>query len=547
MNDTTKLMVSALMRDKGFQQNEYKIIDITEIYHEVMINRGLLTSVMATEYRPNIKEVYSDYIAATAKNKDGSPSISYEELKDMLVTIQNSVQKTDVYYFSANYLNDVDREINNVAGDHPDGVRKVSINIGTYSNLTLRYAYTGLISHGTGIRHMKDVMNYALALNSKLFIPELFTDTSGQKQILGCIAKTDIAQQILSRIRDAFGSNPGTTDEIDLISNFNVDELAEKYDWSSPFNKCIYVMDQFAFVYTVTNREQASLTLYGMQRGKRPAIPIANWGLGLTTTGQLKSVTEGDLNLANVFQSPGFNELRKLIRRITKTQRMMSVYGESIIKMDNAEFTKEITKISAKVAPVFSSPYAFMLSLYNMTSVSDECDLEKDVYDGIKRAINNGRALVEASGIGDYNSTLETDIIMESEAAIGPLLEALTVGVLMSSCRQIRLHGEPVTLTKNFTRMVNGKTETVNAVECSTLTIGIERPVNKPALGYCDSEDEDSSVTHHMRRGHFKFYTKEKPLFGKVSGLVWFPAMEIGRKTDPMKQSTYKVTSKEVK
>lgn len=540
MNDTTKLMVSALMRDKGFQQNEYKIIDITEIYHEVMINRGLLTSSMVTEYRPNIKEVYSDYIAATAKNKDNSPPISYEELKDMLNAIQNSVQKTDVYYFSANYLNDVDREINNTAGDHPDGVRKVS-------TLMLRYAYTGLISHGTGIRHMKDVMNYALALNSKLFIPELFTDTSGQKQILGCIAKTDIAQQLLSRIRDAFGSSPGTTDEIDLISNFNVDELAEKYDWSSPFNKCIYVMDQFAFVYTVTNREQASLTLYSMQRGKRPAIPIANWGLGLTTTGQLKSVTEGDLNLANAFQSPGFNELRKLIRRITKTQRMMSVYGESIVKMNNAEFTKEITEISAKVAPVFSSPYAFMLSLYNMTSGSDECDLEKDVYDGIKRAINNGRALVEASGIGDYNSALETDIIMESEAAIGPLLEALTVGVLMSSCRQIRLRGEPITLTKSFTRTVEGKTEQVNTVECSTLTIGIEHPVNKPADGYSDGESEESSIAHHMRRGHFKFYTKERPLFGRVSGLVWFPAMEIGRKTDPMKQSTYKVTSKEVK
>lgn len=540
MNDTTKLMVSALMRDKGFQQNEYKIIDITEIYHEVMINRGLLTSVMATGYRPNTKEVYSAYIAATAKNKDDFPSISYEELKDMLGTVQNSVQKTDVYYFSANYLNDVDREINNIVGNHLDGV-------GTYSNLMLRYAYTGLISHGTGIRHMKDVMNYALALNSKLFIPELFTDTSGQKQILGCIAKTDIAQQLLSRIRDAFGSNPGTTDEIDLISSFNVDELAEKYDWSSPFNKCIYVMDQFAFVYTVTNREQASLTLYGMQRGKRPAIPIANWGLGLTTTGQLKSVTEGDLNLANVFQSPGFNELRKLIRRITKTQRMMSVYGESIIKMDNAEFAKEITEISAKVAPVFSSPYAFMLSLYNMTSGSDECDLEKDVYDGIKRAINNGRALVEARGIGDYNSVLETDIVMESEAAIGPLLEALTVGVLMSSCRQIRLRGEPVTLTKSFTRTVEGKTEQVNTVECSTLTIGIEHPVNKPADGYSEGSGEDCSVTHHMRRGHFKFYTKERPLFGRVSGLVWFPAMEIGRKTDPMKQSTYKVTSKEVK
>ena len=540
MNDTTKLMVSALMRDKGFQQNEYKIIDITEIYHEVMINRGLLTSVMVTEYRPNIKEVYSDYIAATAKNKDNSPSISYEELEDMLDAIQNSVQKTDVYYFSANYLNDVDREINNIAGDHPDGVRKAS-------TLMLRYAYTGLISHGTGIRHMKDVMDYALALNSKLFIPELFTDTSGQKQILGCIAKTDIAQQLLSRIRDAFGSSPGTTDEIDLISNFNVDELAEKYDWSSPFNKCIYVMDQFAFVYTVTNREQASLTLYGMQRGKRPAIPIANWGLGLTSTGQLKSVTEGDLNLANAFQSPGFNELRKLIRRITKTQRMMSVYGESIVKMDNAEFTKEITEISARVAPVFSSPYAFMLSLYNMTSSSDECDLEKDVYDGIKRAINNGRALVEASGIGDYDSALETDIIMESEAAIGPLLEALTVGVLMSSCRQIRLRGEPVTLTKSFTRTVEGKTEQVNTVECSTLTIGIEHPVNKPADGYSDGESEESSIAHHMRRGHFKFYTKERPLFGRVSGLVWFPAMEIGRKTDPMKQSTYKVTSKEVK
>lgn len=37
-------------------------------------------------------------------------------------------------------------------------------------------------------------------------------------------------------------------------------------------------------------------------------------------------------------------------------------------------------------------------------------------------------------------------------------------------------------------------------------------------------ETSDSSKRFHWCRGHFKYYTKERPLFGRVSGPVWTPS-----------------------
>ena len=44
-----------------------------------------------------------------------------------------------------------------------------------------------------------------------------------------------------------------------------------------------------------------------------------------------------------------------------------------------------------------------------------------------------------------------------------------------------------------------------------------------------------------MRRGNFAFYSKDKPLFGRITGLVWRPPMIVNAGNTNETKSSYVV------
>ena len=72
----------------------------------------------------------------------------------------------------------------------------------------------------------------------------------------------------------------------------------------------------------------------------------------------------------------------------------------------------------------------------------------------------------------------------------------------------------------------------------------------KPRINYIHDKsngnhDGDNGENHHKvthrRRGHFKYYTKERPLFGRYSGLVWVDDTIINKNKGELKDTEYTV------
>jgi hypothetical protein len=55
---------------------------------------------------------------------------------------------------------------------------------------------------------------------------------------------------------------------------------------------------------------------------------------------------------------------------------------------------------------------------------------------------------------------------------------------------------------------------------------------------------EKPGVRRHDVRGHFHFYTPEKPLFGRIAGAVWIPAHQRGKKDAGTIKKDYLISPK---
>jgi hypothetical protein len=92
---------------------------------------------------------------------------------------------------------------------------------------------------------------------------------------------------------------------------------------------------------------------------------------------------------------------------------------------------------------------------------------------------------------------------------------------------------KPAKLAKSFTR----KHDIVPALY-HVVTIEPMKAVLRSAGGVPDLGQKKAT---HIVRGHFRDYTPERPLFGKVVGRIFIPAHDRGNKNLGVKKPGYKV------
>jgi len=114
-------------------------------------------------------------------------------------------------------------------------------------------------------------------------------------------------------------------------------------------------------------------------------------------------------------------------------------------------------------------------------------------------------------------------------------LQALQFFLLLLNCKNITTEKVEAPAKLNKKRKQHGKVELF-----SYHTLKLKLPSVKTSHG-----TQEIVYSHHNRvhfcRGHFKEYTKEKPLFGKLTGLYWWESHMRGRNTDGFVGKEYEI------
>lgn len=124
----------------------------------------------------------------------------------------------------------------------------------------------------------------------------------------------------------------------------------------------------------------------------------------------------------------------------------------------------------------------------------------------------------------DLNNDEELNgFISVAQGLITPPLFAFS----LSHCKNIEFITDSVDLTKaNHRRQINNKSllYQYKSVKLSDAT------QKKYQRGELVDETDDRSVSFHICKGHFRTYTADNPLFGKLTGKFWIPQHTKGAK-----------------
>lgn len=111
------------------------------------------------------------------------------------------------------------------------------------------------------------------------------------------------------------------------------------------------------------------------------------------------------------------------------------------------------------------------------------------------------------------------------------LLKSLLHAINLIHCKNIELVDEP--LTRQQRRLKERKARTIYKV------LAIKE--GDKSYRYLDHGHDGSKKALHLCRGHFRTYTDDAPLFGRVTGTFWIPAHVKGNKQYGEVVKDYKV------
>lgn len=115
------------------------------------------------------------------------------------------------------------------------------------------------------------------------------------------------------------------------------------------------------------------------------------------------------------------------------------------------------------------------------------------------------------------------------------IISFINSAVLLLNCKNISLELIKAPNKLNKKRKRNGKQELFDYHVLNVITPGQKQE-------YREKAESLSHVRVHLCRGHFKEYTPDHPLFGKLTGLYWWQPYVRGQNKDGIVMKDYKVS-----
>ena len=145
--------------------------------------------------------------------------------------------------------------------------------------------------------------------------------------------------------------------------------------------------------------------------------------------------------------------------------------------------------------------------------------------------------------VGKGARSLTIEGLTDDQVKVGSIEAAINCQFLEMSLRLLNCKNISTEVIKapealNKKRRKNGKQE---IFDYHVLNVVV--PSTKQ--GYREQSEPLSHVRVHLCRGHFKEYTQEHPLFGKLTGLYWWQPHVRGQNKDGIVMKNYAIKTKE--
>lgn len=147
--------------------------------------------------------------------------------------------------------------------------------------------------------------------------------------------------------------------------------------------------------------------------------------------------------------------------------------------------------------------------------------------------------MLDAAGViiepGRSLDIVRSKIKSHEQPALRIFLPPVALAVSLMHCKNVSIVDDPVPPKVAAKRIRNGKHP---GTTFKTLEIDAMRRQVRREKG---DDESEMKRAFHICRGHFSTYTKEKPLFGRVTGTFWIPAHTRGSRAYGEVVKTYKV------
>lgn len=304
---------------------------------------------------------------------------------------------------------------------------------------------------------------------------------------VACMMQVSINLELIGKLANFMESAFGV---LVLSRTSSTDTVFDTYPLHSPFDHVIYVFGNFSLRYDKITDTSAKLTVMG--ESKTAIIDVMTATLKLDDTGSIIDSTK--------FQ-----------------------YCDGSHVSASSQITQDVR-----------DEYALCKVLYDpmmYPSIRSGCgDINR-----FRHTWNTLNALTDNTVDVATLTTLSGSMIIY----LTPILYSFITATLLLTCRHVKTISTPmhVGYAKNKKKKASGGSP-LKRIEFSTITISPD------VVSYDNDTHTEStrSVAKHIRRGHFKLYTKERPLFGKYSGLVWVPETVVGKDSEASKETDYSVS-----
>jgi len=160
-------------------------------------------------------------------------------------------------------------------------------------------------------------------------------------------------------------------------------------------------------------------------------------------------------------------------------------------------------------------------TLYNL----DKKDWNKLTYSKTK---TNNKEFIKNIGLSDT----DVDDISVSDYIM------INLSVLLLNTKNLIEKNNQAPLKLNRKRKKKGKSPIFDYK-----TLRIKLPASRNESNGGNGSSDSGTTRLHLCRGHFKYYTKEKPLFGKLTGRYWWQATMRGNIENGAVYKDYEVTT----
>lgn len=446
MTSSAANLVNLILSSPKHKKHEYKVIDATALFHDVMIFMGIPTEAILE--RSQVSTYYD--------------TISQEYNEDM-VTMKELIGADLIKNLGQpKFIEYAQKEYKKYKYDKNGNLKKEYFN-----------------------------ENYDVSFADFVCIPEIMCSVISQDESFKFLQDMSDYMAYVNLLLSAMNNETRTNNGSLAYMAFK--ELDTKYVFSIPFDHCIFIMDELAFVYDRISDGQATMKSYAPVNNKLELI--SNSRFRLNEYGAIYNFVEND----EIVKEYGNEE-----RNIAKLEAFLKskTSQDIIIRIINVGVIFDTLKRSAP-------------EMYEkMTHFHSIAEYSIGVYENFMAS-------------NDPNVWAKIAYLYH----VQPLNFTLAIAVLMMTCKQVRLR-EKTTFTK---KVQNPKKKGKNKggsqhqkITYSTISIQMEdQIVDKKGNYICEYADEDSDgekvykVARHMRRGHFAYYSPDKPLFGRTSGLIW--------------------------